>query len=143
MAGPDTSRLKHFVAMNDPDAPAHFLHDILDPVQAGTWRWTGQKPTLRFVLPRQPLKLKFVMEFGLPPAVLKQTGPLTVTYFLNTHRIGQVTYTEPGLQSFEKPVDPTWLDDEDNIVTAELSNVFVGTDGARLGLALTRAGFRE
>ena len=143
MAGPDTSRLKHFIAMNDPDAPAHLVRDVNERLESGLWRWTGQRPLLRFVLPPQARKLKFVMDFSIPGDVLKQTGPLTVTYFINTHRIDQVTYTVPGEQHYEKAVDPAWLAEPDNVVSAELSKVFVGEDGARLGLALVRAGFRE
>jgi hypothetical protein len=143
LAGPDTSRLKHFVAMNDPDAPAHFLRDVSDQLQGGLWRWTGQRPLLRFVLPKQAKNLKLVIDFTIPGEVTKQTGPITITYFVNTHQIDQVTYPAPGEQHYEKPVDPKWLAEEDNLVSAELSKVFVGDDGARLGLALTRAGFRE
>jgi hypothetical protein len=143
LAGPDTSRLKHFAAMNDPDAPAHFLRDVNERLESGLWRWTGQRPLLRFALPRNTGKLKFVMDFSIPGEVLKQTGPLTVTYFINAHQIDRVTYTAPGEQHFEKAVDPKWLEKDDNVVSAELSKVFVGEDGARLGLALVRAGFRE
>lgn len=143
LAGPDTSRLKHFVAMNDPDAPAHFVRDVSDQLQGNLWRWTAQRPLLRFVLPKQAKNLKLVMDFTIPGDVMKQTGPITITYFLNQHQIDQITYKEPGEQHYEKPVDPKWLAAEDNLVSAELSKVFVGDDGARLGLALTRAGFRE
>ena len=143
LAGPDTSRLKHFIAMNDPDAPAHFVRDIHEELQGGLWRWTGQRPLLRFVLPAKPPRLTFVMDFTIPGEVLKQTGPITITYFINTRQVDQVTYSQPGEQHFEKPVDPIWLAAEDNVVSAELSKVFVGDDGARLGLALVRAGFRE
>ncbi len=143
LAGPDTSRLKHLIAMNDPDAAAHFVRDVQDPLQGGLWRWTGQKPLIRFVLPRQTGKLTFIMDFALPGDVLKQTGPLTVTYFINTHQIDRVTYSLPGEVHFAKPVDPKWLVEQDNVASAELSKVFVGEYGAQLGLALIRAGFRE
>jgi hypothetical protein len=143
LAGPDTSRLKHFIAMNDPDAPAHFVRDINERLESGLWRWTGQRPLIRFVLPRGARNLKFVMDFTIPDAVLAQTGPLTVTYFINTHQIDRVTYTTAGERHYEKPVDPKWLVEPDNVISAELSKVFTGEDGARLGLALVRAGFRE
>ena len=143
LAGPDTSRLKHFVAMNDPDAPAHFVRDVHERLESGLWRWTGQRPLLRFVLPRTAKRLKFVMDFTIPDEVLKQTGPLTVTYFINTHQIDQATYTTSGERHYEKDVDPQWLAAVDNVVSAELNKVFVGDDGAKLGLALIRAGFRE
>ena len=58
-------------------------------------------------------------------------------------QLDRVTYTTSGERHYEKPVDPKWLADTDNVVSAELSKVFVGEDGARLGLALIRTGFRE
>ena len=143
MAGPDTSRLKHFIAMNDPDAPAHLVRDVSAELQSGLWRWTGQRPLIRFVLPKQTGKLKFIMDFSIPETVLKQTGPLTVTYFINRQQVDKITYSTAGEQHFEKAVAPEWLAEQDNVASAELSKVFVGDDGARLGLALVRAGFRE
>jgi len=143
LAGPDTSRLKHFIAMNDPDAPAHFLRDVNDRLESGFWRWTGQRPLIDFALPRHTGKLKLVMDFTIPDPVINQTGPITVTYYINTHRIDQVTYSKAGEQHYEKAVDPQWLADVDNVVSADLSKVFVGDDGAKLGLALIRVGFRE
>ncbi|MCC6536992.1 MAG: hypothetical protein IT162_05550 [Bryobacterales bacterium] len=141
LAGPDTSRLKHFVAMNDPDAPAHFVRDINERLESGLWRWTAQHPRLRFVLPRNPGRLKLVMDFTIPGDVIKQTGPLTVKFFLNQRDLETVTFAQPGEQHKEWPVDPSWLSAEDYVLGADLSKVFVGGDGAQLGLALVRAGF--
>lgn len=143
LAGPDTSRIKHFVAMNDPDAPVHFVRDIHERLEIGLWRWTGQRPLLRFILPTTQ-RLKLVIDYTIPSNVLEQTGPLTITYFINTHQIDRITYEKPGEQHYEKAVNPAWLiPGGDTLVSAELSKVFVGEDGARLGLALVRAGFRE
>ncbi len=141
LAGPDTSRLKHFVAMNDPDAPAHFLRDINGRLEGGLWRWTAQHPRLRLVLPPNPGRLKLQIEFTIPSGVLEQTGPLTVKFFLNQRDLETVTLTQPGEHRREWPVDPAWLAAEDNVLGADLSKVFVGEDGAQLGLALVRAGF--
>lgn len=143
LAGPDTSRIRHFIAMNDPDAMAHVVRDVNDRLEGGLWRWTAQRPLLRFILPTTN-RLKLVIDFTIPVDVIAQTGPLTVTYFINTHQIDRITYDKAGEQHFEKAVDPAWLiPGGDTLVSAELSKVFVGQDGARLGLALVRAGFRE
>lgn len=143
LAGPDTSRIKHFIAMNDPDAPAHLVRDVSEQLQSGFWRWTGQRPLLHFILPTTS-HLKLVIDFTIPSNVLEQTGPLTITYFINARQIDRITYDKAGEQHYEKAVDPSWVvAREDTLVSAELSKVFVGEDGARLGLALVRAGFRE
>lgn len=143
LAGPDTSRIRHFIAMNDPDAEAHVVRDVNARLENGLWRWTGQRPLLRFILPTTH-RLKLAIDFTVPSSVLDQTGPLTVTYFINTHEIDRITYDKSGEQRYEKAVNPAWIEaGADTLVSMELSKVFVGEDGARLGLALVRAGFRE
>jgi hypothetical protein len=72
VSGPDTSRLKHFIAMNDPAAEDHFLADI-GPLENGTWRWTRQNPTLRFVIP-SATSLKFIAGFSISSDTIG-TGP--------------------------------------------------------------------
>jgi hypothetical protein len=143
LAGPDTSGLKHFIAMNDPAAPDHFLRDVRD-LESGTWRWTGQNPTLRFVLPTVE-GVKFKAEFSVSGETFATTGPFHITYWVNGKQLDKVRYTAPGPQSFSKPVDPAWLvKDGDNVVKMELEKAYVAKgDGVVLGVTLTRAGFVE
>ena len=143
VSGPDTSRLKHFIAMNDPAAEDHFLSDI-GPLEAGAWRWTRQNPTLRFVLPSSK-GLKFVADFSISSDTLNVTGPLTITYFVNGHTLDTVKYDKAGEQHFEKPVPAEWLGEgQDTIVKIALDKVYVApADGVKLGVTLVRAGFTE
>ena len=141
-AGPDTSRLKHFVAMNDAAADDHILRDINRAVEGGTWRWTGPKPTLRLVLPKTR-NLRFVMDFSISGETMRQTGPLTIIFYVNGHVLETVKYDSAGEKHFEKPVAASWLYAGDNVVSAELDKVFIAGDGARLGVVLARAGFRD
>lgn len=132
---------RHFVAMNDPDAPRYFLRDISPALENGLWRWSGQRPTFRFVL-RQVEGLRFTMDFSIAGAILQETGPQTVSVFVNGRLLGRARYSEHGEQRFEKPVDPAWVKPgEDTIVTAEIDPVWVSPDGTRLGVILIRAGF--
>jgi hypothetical protein len=143
LAGPDTTGLKHFVAFSDPDAKLHILRDVGDDTGSGT-RWTGQKPTLQFYL-REVKNLKVVMDFALADVILKSTGPLTVTYFVNGRQIEKTTYTKGGQVTVEKDVRADWLVKGGvNVLSAELDKIYVAPeDQARLGLLLVRAGFRE
>jgi len=143
-AGPDTSKLKHFVAMNDPMAMEHILRDVNPSLEGGMWRWTGQKPTFRFFLPTTR-HLSFVMDFSLHADTMKQTGPVTISYFINGRPLDKISYDKPGEQHFEKAIDPSWLlKGSVNVASAELDKVFIAeADGAQLGLILMRAGFRE
>jgi hypothetical protein len=142
-AGPDTRHLQHFIKMNDPYAEAHFLRDV-GPLENESWRWTGQRPTLRFVVPKIP-KLRFVMDFGLSSETMKQTGPVTITYYVNGRVLDQVTYESEGQKRFEKIVPPDWLKDgEDVVASAELDKVWVSPeDGNKLGVTLVGAGFLD
>jgi hypothetical protein len=144
LAGPDTSKLKHFVAMNDPAAMEHVLRDVNPALEGQLFRWTGQKPTFQFFLPAIQ-HLNFVMHFSIHSDTIKQTGPLTVSYFVNGRPLGKVTYDKPGEQHFEKPVDSSWLlKNSVNVASAELDKIYVAPeDGAQLGLTLIRVGFRE
>jgi hypothetical protein len=142
--GADTERLKHFVAMGDEDAPMHFMQDIHSSLEGGSWRWTGQRPTVRLFL-RSIKSLRLVVEFFIPDAVIQQTGPLTVRYVVNGHAVDSVRYDSPGQKRFEKPVDASWLvADADNVVSAELDKVYIAeADKAKLGLALNGIGFLD
>ncbi len=144
MAGPDNRGLKHFIAMNDAAAPAHFLRDVSPELSDGLWRWTGQKPTLKFSLPSVG-HLTLQIDFGIHDLLLKQAGPLTITYFVNGHALDKVTYSKEGQQHFEKAVDETWLVKNGiNVVSFELDKVYVApADGVKFGVTLIRAGFRE
>jgi hypothetical protein len=143
LAGPDTSRLKHFIAMNDPAAPDHFLRDIR-ALESESWRWTGRNPTLRFVLPSVEA-LKFKADFSISGETFQSTGPFHITYWVNGKQLDKVRYTAPGPQSFEKPVDAAWLvKDGDNVVKMEIEKAYVAErDQVVLGVTLVRAGFIE
>src|SRR5262245_7901526 len=135
LAGPDTTNLKHFIAMADEHAEEHFLRDVNSALESGAWRWTGQKPTVRFFL-KSTRRLRFAMDFGLNGETMKQTGPVTIIFWVNGKVLDKVRYDEPGGKHFEKPVDESWLyKNGDNVVTAELDKVYVAeADGARLGI---------
>jgi len=132
---------RHFIAMNDPDAARYFLRDVSPALENGVWRWSGERPTFRFVL-REVEGLRFTMDFSVAGAVLERTGPQTVSVFINGRLLGRARYAEHGEQRFEQAVDPSWLKvGEDTIVTAHVEPVWVSPDGTKLGIILIRAGF--
>jgi len=144
MTGTDLGKLGHFVAMSHPDAPKYFVGDIGEALENGAWRWTGQKPTLQFVL-TTVRDLRFMMDFSIAEATFAETGPVTISFYVNGRLLDRVRYDSPGEKRFEKPVDPSWLRlGADNIVTAELDRVWVSPeDQVKLGIILNRAGFVE
>lgn len=136
-----TRPYRHFISMNDPDAMRYCLRDVSPALENRLWRWSGERPTFRFVL-RQVEGLRFTMDFSIAGAVLDETGPQSVSVFVNDRLLGRARYSQHGEQRFEKAVDPAWLKaGEDTIVTAVIEPVWVSPDGTRLGVILIRAGF--
>jgi hypothetical protein len=142
-SGPDTRFLKHFITMNDPRAPDHFLRDVSSTLEGKAWRWTGQRPLLKLVLPSTK-NMKLIWDFGIPQEALLQTGPLTIRFLVNGRQLDQVVYDKAGAYHFEKPVAADWLVAGDNIVGAELDKVYIAeADKARLGVTLAQVGFAD
>lgn len=141
---PEPGGVRHFIAMNNPAASAHILSDISRTPEEGAWRWTGQRPTLRFRLPANK-RLRLVMDFSIAEATFASTGPLTISYFINGRLLDRVRYDSHGVKHFEKRLDPGWVvKGEDTIVAAELDKIWVAPDdGAKLGVILVRAGFLD
>ena len=129
--------------MTDGDADSHFIKDISNAVN-GNWRWTGQRPTVH-VLVRSTENLHYVIDFTIPGVTFEQTGPVTVSFYVNDHLVESARYTSFGSQHFEKPVPAEWLKkDEENTLAAEIDKVYVSKeDGARLGMILTSIGLRQ
>lgn len=129
--------------MDDPDAASHFVRDISPGLEAN-WRWTDQRPAVRIRV-RDAEKLKYVIDFTLPQATFKDTGPVTVTFTVNDQVLDRVRYTAAGTRHFEKPVPPEWLPiNQDAIVGAEVDKPWISKDdGARLGFVLTRLGLLQ
>ncbi len=134
---------KTFVVANDPYAESFFIRDIRG-LEAGQWRWTGAEPTFHFVLEKVE-NLKFVMGFSVAGATFKDTGPVTLRFFVNDQLLGEELYKEFGDKRFEKAVDPSWLEaNGDTLVKVTIDPPWISpTNGTKLGVILTEAGFVE
>lgn len=134
--------LKYYIHMNMPDAPDHFIEDVLPTVEAGGWRWTYQHPTLRFRVPAAK-GLKLQVHLTVAEITFQQTGPVTISFFVNGHLLGTERYGSHGEQLFEKPVPPDWLTPDSPVtVRMDIDKMWVSpNDGARRGFILTRLGF--
>ena len=136
-------RMSRMVEMNDADSTAHFVEDIAGGAPA-PWRWTGQKPTVK-VTPRTNQGLRYIIDFVLPEATMKVTGPVTLTFLVNDHALDSVHYTKFGEYHYEKAVPPEWVEPlRDATIAAEIDKVYVApADGAKLGFILTRIGLTQ
>ncbi len=84
----DLRKLKPFVRMNDALAADYIVRDVSEFVQAG-WRWTFDRPELQFFLAKTD-HLELEVDYSIAADILKDTGPVTVSFFLNDHAIGSM-----------------------------------------------------
>ena len=136
-------RIRRVMNMDDPDAPSRFVRDISADL-AGTWRWTGQRPTIH-VFMRANENIRYLIDFAVPDATFKDTGPVTLSFYVNDHLLDSVRYAEPGDKHFEKPVPPEWIPEgRESTVSAEIDKVWTSPrDGNKLGFILVRMGLTQ
>jgi hypothetical protein len=134
----------HLVNMNDPNALDYIVHDVSPVLEGSVFRWAYKRPELRFAL-TTTTHLSYVMDFALPADNFRQTGPVTISVFINDKLLDAVRYDTPGRKTFRKEVPAAWLrTDSPVFVAAEIDKLYVSPkDGAKLGFVLTRAGFVE
>ena len=144
IAGEDLAPASMMVNMNDPAAKSYFVKDIGSTLEGATWRWTGKRPTVKILLVKTA-GLKLVVDFTLWEGNLKQTGPVTVSFFIGDRLLQKVRYEHAGYQHFETEVNPDWVQTaEETIVSAEIDKLFVAPeDGVTLGFILTKMGFER
>lgn len=144
MTGPEPSPVTHFVAMNAPNAEAHFVRGVSRHLEAGSWRWLEPRAELVFRL-TTTRHLRFVMEFAIPEITFAQRGPVVISVLVNDHLLERSRYEKGGEFRLEKPVPPEWLRTHlHNYVTLEIDKPWIAPqDGARLGFILRSAGFLE
>lgn len=129
--------------MSEPGAPLYFVRDIAGGADV-SWRWTGKRPAVRFRVGGNE-NLKYTIDFTLPEATFKDTGPVTIAFTVNDHVLDRVRYARQGRQHFEEPVPPEWIEpDEFAVVGAEIDKVWTAKgDGAQLGFILSRIGLTK
>jgi hypothetical protein len=89
--------------------------------------------------------VRYVVDFALPEVTFKETGPVTVRFYVNGHELDSVYYARPGIQHFEKPVPPAWIPSgRESIVSAEIDKTWTDpSDHKQFGLILTRMGLTQ
>ena len=141
-APPEAARI---LTMADADAESHFVQDIDATLQVNTWRWTGKRPTIRLhINPNR--KLVYSIDFEIVESTFQQTGPVTVSLFVNDHLLDRVRYASPGRRRLEKPVPAEWLGaNEDATLAAEIDKLWTPPQprGTRLGFILVALGLEQ
>lgn len=135
-------RLKPFITMDSPDAMDHVVEQVVPALESGLWRWTLQKPTFQFMLP-ETKGMKLRVDLTVPELTLKQTGPVTIQFFVQGHLLDRLTIDKPGDHRFLKPVPEDWLGTEMPVVVRlEIDKMWKSpVDGIERGFIVTRLGF--
>jgi hypothetical protein len=144
LGGTEPNPIGHFVNMGDLNAPAYIVKDVADGAEAGSWRWARKRPELRFYLETIE-HLSFKADFSIAETLLRETGPVAISIFINGHPLDTLKCSEAGERNYVKPVPAEWLHAKSmNFAAMEIDKVWVSkTDGVVLGFILTRAGFTQ
>lgn len=134
--------LSHFIHMNAPEAPDHFVADIVPQLHDNHFRWTLQKPALQFRLPLTR-GMKFRAALYVPEVTFEQTGPVTIQIFIGAQLLETLRVDKPGERIVEKDVPEEWLTTERPVtVRFEIDKLWVSpADGTRRGFLLISVGF--
>src|SRR3954453_14491931 len=108
LTGTEPSAVGHFVTMSDPNADAYIVKDVSPASEAGSWRWTGKRPELRFFL-ESTENLNFKADFSIAETTLRETGPVTVSVLINGKLLDTLKYADAGEKHFDKPVPANLL----------------------------------
>jgi len=143
MGEAELGTLGHFVYMSQADADAYIVGGMRERSE-GPWRWTHDRPVLRFYLPEAG-RLRFQMDLSLPENTFRETGPVTLTLALNGTVFDRVRYDKPGQQRYEHAAPAELLRSNAVNLVAITPDKTAGRvhGGERLGFVLTSAGFAE
>jgi hypothetical protein len=131
--------------MADADAESHFVQDISAELAGNTWRWTGKRPTIR-LHPDSNQKLAYSIDFAIPDATFRQTGPVILSLFVNDRLLGRVRCALPGRRRVERPVPAEWLKENEEVtLAAEIDKVWTPPQpgGTPLGFILVALGLQQ
>jgi hypothetical protein len=137
----DKGANKPFVRMDDPMIREYLVKDVGDSL-FGSWRWTGDRPELRFDLTKTE-NLALEVDFSVAGATLKDTGPVTLSFLVNDQSVGTMRIAREGDYKFWRPVSGRRLDaNGTNRIAVSVNPVWVAPrDGKHLGFILSAAGF--
>jgi hypothetical protein len=137
-------RTKQMLEMSDPGIDRDIVADIAKGQQSSPWRWTAKRPTVRIML-KSTSNLKYHIQFALPDVTFKDTGPVTLTFFVNDQELDKVRYDTGGDKTFEKPVHPSLLKAmSENTLAADIDKVWESkNDGQKLGFILVNIGLQQ
>ena len=134
------ARLRHFFAMSEPAASRQIVSGVLPELHDNSWRWTLQRPVFLFSIPTTE-GLSLQADLTVPDVSFKQTGPVNITVWVETHQLDVIHFGKDAKILWRKPVPAAWLSTERPVqVTMEIDKMMRSGDQA-WGFIVTSIGF--
>ena len=89
--------------------------------------------------------IHYEIDFTIADITFPDTGPITVSFYVNDRLLDRVTYDQPGGQHVDLPVPSDWIvPGEEATAAAEVDKLWTSPDdGVELGLILTSIGLTQ
>jgi hypothetical protein len=105
------------------------------------WAWTSRRAELRYWLP-DDRPWRFALDLFIAGQTLQQTGPVTISCYINVKLLGSLRADEPREYTFEKPVPASWVGPGAPVsVVIETDKAKVSPNGTEFAFLLVSAGF--
>lgn len=131
-----------FIELQGHDGDAHIVRDVAVGDSDAPWRWTGRRPLLKLRV-EGTVGLKFFADYAVPEIGFQHTGPVAITFWVNSWAFKTIHVIKPGRFRFEQPVWDFWLNaGEENTVGADIDKVWTDQqNGRKNGFILHAIGF--
>jgi len=137
VAAPGLPHEPSFVEMAEGRSDRSVIRGIFGE---GAERWTDPNPAMRFELP-SPGAWTAAVRFRAAETTLKDTGPITLHFFVNGRATGQMRVATADVRTFSAPV---MLDGTDAELSFTVDKPWVSPqDGVKLGVVLQAMGFKR
>ena len=131
-----------FLTFDTPAVATSVVKDVFVD-EPGPWRWTAADPEVRFALSSNGERTLLV-DFAINDRTFRDTGPVTVSFYVNDHLASEERYTTYGDKSYEKRIPAAWLNGRSETrVRLHVDKVWPSPGGRALGILLKRVGFTE
>ena len=136
-SGPEPRAFGEFARVADPRCAGNFVRGFRP---SGRWAWTARRAEMQFMV--EGGARKFTADVYLAGQTLKETGPVSISFYVNGRLLGAMRCDTAREFVFEKPVPDGWVDPSRPVrVMLEADKAWVSPDGTEYGFLLVSAGF--
>ena len=132
------------LSMGFSNPRARVLADVIEGAKTSDARWTGQHPEFSFALARTT-DLDLYIRFAVHSRTFADTGPVTLSIYVNGDRIDQARFDTSGEKKYSHTVPSSLLERKNPaVVRIEVDPAWSPPDyGPKLGILLFDIGFED